>query len=124
MRAMWRDVVLAESDDTVVIGRSCASMRSRHWGILPGEGNHCFPADSLGREHFRPSDHHTICPWKGSASYLDVIVGGEVNPNAAGITPPHRQPRRRSRIGWRSGTASRSWPEVLADVGLVIPGDA
>ena len=66
MRAIWRDVVLAESDDTVVV-----------------EGNHYFPADSLKREYFRDSDHHTICPWKGTASYMDVVVGGEINVNAA-----------------------------------------
>ena len=66
MRALWRDKVLAESDDTVVV-----------------EGNHYFPADSLKREYFRLTDHHTTCPWKGTASYLDVIVGDEVNTNAA-----------------------------------------
>ena len=66
MRAIWRDVVLAESGDTVVV-----------------EGNHYFPVDSLQREHFRASDHHSTCPWKGTASYYDVVVGDEVNPDAA-----------------------------------------
>lgn len=66
MRAMWRGAVLAQSDDTVVV-----------------EGNHYFPAASLQREHFRDSEHHTTCPWKGTASYLDVVVGDEVNANAA-----------------------------------------
>ena len=66
MRALWKDTVLAESDDTVVV-----------------EGNHYFPAASLRREHFRASDHHTDCPWKGTASYLDVVVEGTVNRNAA-----------------------------------------
>ena len=66
MRAIWRDTVLAESDDTVVV-----------------EGNHYFPADSLRREHFRPSQTHTTCPWKGEASYYDIVAGGETNRDAA-----------------------------------------
>jgi uncharacterized protein (DUF427 family) len=70
MRASWNNVVLAESDDTVVV-----------------EGNHYFPADSLKREYFRASDHHSVCPWKGTASYMDVVVGDEVNANAAWYYP-------------------------------------
>jgi uncharacterized protein (DUF427 family) len=66
MRAIWRDTVVAESDDTVVV-----------------EGNHYFPADALRREHFRPSATHTTCPWKGEAGYYDVVVGDEVNRDAA-----------------------------------------
>jgi uncharacterized protein (DUF427 family) len=66
VRAIWNDVVLADSDDTVVV-----------------EGNHYFPVESLDRERFRPSDHHTVCPWKGEASYFDVVVDGEVNAAAA-----------------------------------------
>ena len=70
MRALWNNVVLAESDDTVIV-----------------EGNHYFPADSLKREYFRNSDHHSVCPWKGTASYMDVVVGDEVNTNAAWYYP-------------------------------------
>jgi len=70
MRAMWRGAVLAQSDDTVVV-----------------EGNHYFPMASLRREHVRDSAHHTTCPWKGVASYLDVVVSGEVNANAAWYYP-------------------------------------
>jgi uncharacterized protein (DUF427 family) len=70
MRAMWNDIVLAESDDTVVV-----------------EGNHYFPADSLRREHFRDSDHHSVCPWKGTASYYDLVVGDAINPQAAWYYP-------------------------------------
>ena len=65
-RAIWNGAVLAESDDTVVV-----------------EGNHYFPLAALVDEHFRPSDHHSTCPWKGEASYYHVEVGGEVNENAA-----------------------------------------
>ena len=74
MRAVWRDTVLAESDDTVVV-----------------EGNHYFPADSIRREHFRPSDTHTTCPWKGVASYYHVVVGDEVNRDAAWYYPETRE---------------------------------
>ena len=70
MRATWKGAVLAESDDTVVV-----------------EGNHYFPADSIRREHFRESETHTVCPWKGTASYYDVIVGGDVNRDAAWYYP-------------------------------------
>ena len=66
MRAVWKNVVLAESDDTMVV-----------------EGNHYFPRESLNKEHFSTSDHRSMCPWKGVASYLTVSVGGEVNPDAA-----------------------------------------
>jgi uncharacterized protein (DUF427 family) len=70
MRAIWHDAVLAESDDTVVV-----------------EGNHYFPADSIRGENFRPSDTHTTCPWKGVASYYDVVVGDDVNKDAAWYYP-------------------------------------
>jgi uncharacterized protein (DUF427 family) len=70
MRAVWQDAVLAESDDTVVV-----------------EGNHYFPADAIRREHFRPSATHTTCPWKGEASYYDVVVGDKVNKDAAWYYP-------------------------------------
>jgi uncharacterized protein (DUF427 family) len=66
MRAIWNDTVLAESDDTVVV-----------------EGNHYFPADSLVREHFEPSEKTSYCPWKGSANYYSVRANGDVNADAA-----------------------------------------
>jgi uncharacterized protein (DUF427 family) len=70
MKATWRGAVLAESDDTVMV-----------------EGNHYFPPDSIRREYFRESETHTVCPWKGTASYYDVVVGGEVNRDAAWFYP-------------------------------------
>jgi uncharacterized protein (DUF427 family) len=66
MRAIWQGAVLAQSDNTVVV-----------------EGNHYFPPDSISWKYFRDSDHHTICPWKGTASYHDVVVGDTVNKDAA-----------------------------------------
>lgn len=70
MRAVWRNTVLAESADTIVV-----------------EGNHYFPQDSIRSEHLRPSDTHTTCPWKGEASYYDIVVGEEVNRDAAWYYP-------------------------------------
>lgn len=74
MKATWKGAVLAESDETVVV-----------------EGNHYFPADSLRREHFRESETHTHCPWKGEASYYDVVVGDEVNRDAAWYYPAPKE---------------------------------
>jgi len=65
-RATWKGALLADSDSVVVV-----------------EGETYFPPESIRREHFRESDFQTSCARKGVASYYDVIVGGEVNPNAA-----------------------------------------
>lgn len=70
VRATWRGVVLAESEHTLVV-----------------EGNHYFPTDSVRWDHFRPSDSHTVCPWKGTASYYDVVAGDDVNRDAAWYYP-------------------------------------
>jgi uncharacterized protein (DUF427 family) len=51
------------------------------------EGNHYFPVEAINREHFRESETHTVCPWKGTASYYDVVVGGDVNKDAAWFYP-------------------------------------
>jgi uncharacterized protein (DUF427 family) len=70
MKAIWNGAVLAESDHTVVV-----------------EGNHYFPAESVAGERIRPSATHTTCPWKGEASYYDVVVGDQVNRDAAWYYP-------------------------------------
>jgi uncharacterized protein (DUF427 family) len=51
------------------------------------EGNHYFPADSVKKEYLRPSETHTACPWKGTASYHTVEVNGERNADAAWYYP-------------------------------------
>jgi len=66
MKATWNGVVIAESDDTVVV-----------------EGNHYFPEASLKREYVTFSNHKTMCAWKGQASYLSLLVNGEMNTDAA-----------------------------------------
>ena len=69
-KAIWNDTVIAESDDTVVV-----------------EGNHYFPADALNRDVIRESETHTVCPWKGTASYYTVEVDGQTNEDAVWYYP-------------------------------------
>ena len=66
LQAVCRGVVIAESDDVVVL-----------------EGSRYFPVDAVEPEHLRPSDLRTVCPWKGTASYYDLVVDGDVLPHAA-----------------------------------------
>ena len=66
MKAIWKETVIAESDDIVTI-----------------EGNHYFPESSLKREFVTFSNHKTSCAWKGQASYYSVMVNGELNADAA-----------------------------------------
>lgn len=74
IQAVWNDVVIAVSDKTILI-----------------EGNHYFPPAHVLAECVRPSEHHTFCGWKGEASYYDVIVGDQINENAAWFYP-HPKP--------------------------------
>ena len=69
-KAIWNGAVLAESDRTEVV-----------------EGNYYFPPDAVRREFFKESSHHTVCGWKGTASYYDVVVGGQLNKDAAWYYP-------------------------------------
>lgn len=66
MKAIWNGTVIAESDATEVV-----------------EGNHYFPVDSVDDRFLRPSEEKTTCPWKGVASYYDIVVDGETNAAAA-----------------------------------------
>jgi uncharacterized protein (DUF427 family) len=70
MKATWNGVVVAESDDTVIV-----------------EGNHYFPESALNRDYVTFSNHKTSCPWKGQASYYSLLVNGELNTNAAWYYP-------------------------------------
>ena len=70
MKATWNGITLAESDETVVV-----------------EGNHYFPTEAINSEYFQESNSQTVCPWKGVASYYDVVVNGDVNRNAAWFYP-------------------------------------
>lgn len=66
MRAIWNDTEIASSEDTVVV-----------------EGNHYFPLSSVNQSCLRESDKRSHCPWKGEASYYDIVVSDMTNENAA-----------------------------------------
>ena len=70
MRATWNGATIAQSDDTIVV-----------------EGNHYFPPDAVDRTHMREHSHTTVCSWKGTASYYDVVVDDAVNEAAAWYYP-------------------------------------
>ena len=70
MKAIWNNVVIADSPTTVVL-----------------EGNHYFPESSLNRDFVTFSNHRTSCPWKGQASYYSLLVNGELNADAAWYYP-------------------------------------
>ena len=66
MKAVWNNVVIAKSDDTVIV-----------------EGNHYFPYDSVKKEYLQESDFSTMCGWKGMANYYTVTVDGKANKDSA-----------------------------------------
>lgn len=70
VEAVWNGEVIARSDSTVVV-----------------EGNHYFPPESVNRDFLAKSDKQTVCPWKGRASYYDVVVGEKRNAAAAWYYP-------------------------------------
>jgi uncharacterized protein (DUF427 family) len=74
VKAIWNGTVLAESDATEVV-----------------EGNHYFPPAAVRKQFFKPSDTHTVCPWKGTASYYTVEVDGKKNPDAAWYYPQTKE---------------------------------
>lgn len=89
-KAVWNGAVIAQSDDTVVV-----------------EGNHYFPREAVRDAHLDDSAHSSHCPWKGVASYFDVVVEGERNPRAAWYyREPHQAAERiRGRVAfWRGVT--------------------
>jgi uncharacterized protein (DUF427 family) len=69
-RATWKGVVIAESDDVVTV-----------------EGNLYFPRSSVKAGLLEPSATTTVCPWKGTANYYNLVVGGETNPDAVWYYP-------------------------------------
>lgn len=68
--ATWNGVVVAESDDIVTV-----------------EGNAYFPRAAVREDVLRPSDHHSFCPWKGTASYYHLEVEGQLNRDAVWYYP-------------------------------------
>ncbi len=70
LKAVWNETVIAQTERFETV-----------------EGNRYFPPESLAMEYFRPSATHTVCPWKGEASYYDIVVDGQVNADAAWYYP-------------------------------------
>ena len=70
MKAIWNGKVIAESDKIINI-----------------EGNQYFPIDSINKELLSDSETHTVCHWKGTASYYDITIDGETNKDAAWYYP-------------------------------------
>jgi len=70
MKAIWNNQIIAESNDTVVV-----------------EGNHYFPAEDIKKEFYKDSELHSVCPWKGKASYFTLVVDGKENKDAAWYYP-------------------------------------
>jgi uncharacterized protein (DUF427 family) len=69
-KAIWNGTVLAESDRCRLV-----------------ENNYYFPPEAIRREYFEESDTRTVCPWKGTASYYDLVVDGRRNKDAAWYYP-------------------------------------
>ena len=74
MQAIWNGAVIASSDDIVKV-----------------EGNAYFPQEALDPTCIQPSDHRSVCGWKGEAHYYNVVVEGAVNPNAAWFYPEPKE---------------------------------
>ncbi|MDY0387498.1 MAG: DUF427 domain-containing protein [Methanolobus sp.] len=73
-KATWNKTILAQSSETIMI-----------------EGNHYFPQESVNMGYFKKSDYQTNCPWKGVASYYDVVVDGKTNTDAAWYYPEPKE---------------------------------
>lgn len=70
MKAIWNGKTIAESNNTIVV-----------------ENNHYFPGNSVKKEFLENSSTHSTCPWKGEASYYNLVVDGKTNKNAAWYYP-------------------------------------
>jgi uncharacterized protein (DUF427 family) len=74
MQATWNGVPIASSDNIVTV-----------------DGNAYFPPEALDPACFQPSEHRSVCGWKGEAHYYNVVVQGAVNANAAWYYPDPKQ---------------------------------
>lgn len=74
VKATWNGVTIAQSDRTIIV-----------------EGNHYFPPADIKQEYFQASETHTVCGWKGQASYYNVVVNEQVNKDAAWYYPEAKE---------------------------------
>ena len=70
MEAKWNGKIIAKSNETIIV-----------------EKNHYFPPDSINKEYLKASTHSSVCPWKGKASYYNLVVEGKTNIDAAWYYP-------------------------------------
>lgn len=70
MKAIWNGQIIAESENTINV-----------------EGNQYFPANTVNIDFLSGSETHTVCHWKGTASYYNLVVDGETNKDAAWYYP-------------------------------------
>ena len=101
-KAVWNGKVIAESDRFELV-----------------EGNVYFPADTIKRDYFQPSNKTTVCPWKGTAHYHSISVDGVENRDAE---PPDEvqadRQRRRTRQHRRRDEAVEPAPATKAPGGF------
>lgn len=93
IRATWNNVVIAESETTVMV-----------------EGNHYFPPETVHKQYLQESASHTVCPWKGTASYYTIQVGEDINKDAAWYYPTPSDAAREIKghvAFWRGVTVER-----------------
>ena len=88
MKAIWNNKVIAESSD-----------------ILNVDGFSYFPVESVNKEYLKDSEAHSICPWKGTASYYDLVVDGKTNKKAGWYYPEPSELAQaiKGRIGFWNG---------------------
>src|SRR5690348_707298 len=100
MRATWNGAVVAESEDTIVV-----------------EGNHYFPPDAVNRAYLRPSETHSVCHWKGTASYYDLDVDGQINHDAVWYYPEPSEAAKQitSYVAFWKGVRVEPSPQPAAD---------
>ncbi|MDG2242780.1 MAG: DUF427 domain-containing protein [Rhodospirillaceae bacterium] len=73
-RALWNNQIIAETENFESV-----------------DGNVYFPPGTVKADKLEPSGHTSFCPWKGTASYYDVVVDGERNKNAAWYYPEPKE---------------------------------
>ncbi len=107
-QAVWQGHVIAQADSTVMV-----------------EGNHYFPADAVRSEFLRDSGTHTVCGWKGVASYYSIEVDGQVNRDAAWYYPEPKfaAEQIRGRVAFWRGVEVRS-VEGAETTELIVPDEA
>lgn len=98
-RAVWNGAVLAESNACEIV-----------------EGNYYFPPHSVRHEFLHPSQTHTVCPWKGVASYYDIHVNDLINRDAAWFYPEPKPAAARIKnyVAFWKGVTIEPEPKTIA----------